>query len=81
MQSISSESTLSTGEPEASAVELLKDHFLELTPDGRYVRWLGDHPRHPRNWSGLRKTYDIALICLLDLFMYDHIKLPTSFCQ
>lgn len=69
MQSISSESTLPTGDPETSAIELLHDHFLELTPDGKYVRWLRDHPRHPRNWSSLRKTYDIALICLLDLFM------------
>ncbi|KAI3291509.1 hypothetical protein DTO002I6_5762 [Penicillium roqueforti] len=69
MQSISSESTLSTGEPKASAIELLHDHYLELTPDGKYVRWLRDHPRHPRNWSSLRKTYDIVLICLLDLFI------------
>jgi hypothetical protein len=71
MQSISSESTLPTEDPKASAIELLRDHFLELTPDGKYVRWLRDHPRHPRNWSGLRKSYDIVLICLLDLFMCD----------
>lgn len=72
MQSTSSELTLPTGrtgEPETSAIELLHDHFLALTPDGKYVRWLRDHPRHPRNWSTIRKTYDIALVCLLDLFM------------
>lgn len=74
MQSISSESTLGTSEPETSVIELLHDHFLELTPDGKYVRWLRDHPRHPRNWSSLRKTYDVALICLLDLFMYVQTK-------
>lgn len=79
MQSISSESTLSTGEPKASAIELLHDHYLELTPDGKYVRWLRDHPRHPRNWSSLRKTYDIVLICLLDLFMYDQTKSQCYF--
>ncbi|KAJ5514149.1 Major facilitator superfamily domain general substrate transporter [Penicillium fimorum] len=69
MQSISSESTLPTDEPKVSALELLHEHYLELTPDGKYVRWMRNHPRHPRNWSGLRKTYDIVLICLLDLFI------------
>ncbi|CAI7597405.1 unnamed protein product [Penicillium glandicola] len=69
MQSISSASTLTTDEPKASVIELLHEHYLELTTDGNYVRWLRDHPRHPRNWSGVRKTYDIVLICLLDLFI------------
>ncbi|KAJ5130459.1 uncharacterized protein N7515_006498 [Penicillium bovifimosum] len=68
MQPVSSESSIST-EPKASILELLHEHYLELTPDGRYVRWLRDHPRHPRNWSGLRKGYDIILICLLDLII------------
>ena len=79
MQSISSESTLSTGEPKASVIELLHDHYLELTPDGNYVRWLRHHPRHPRNWSSLRKTYDTVLICLLDLFMCDQTQSQWCF--
>lgn len=50
--------------------EHLRDHYLELTPDGKFVRWLRENPKHPRNWPSLRKTYDIGLICLLDLFVY-----------
>jgi hypothetical protein len=61
----------STDEPKPSIQGLLYQNFLELTPDGKYVRWVRDHPRHPRNWSGFRKAYDIILVCLLDLFMYD----------
>lgn len=73
MHPISPESTASTvsmGEAKASPLVLLHEHSLELTPDGKYVRWLRDHPKHPRNWSGARKTYDLILLCLLDLFMY-----------
>ncbi|KAJ5333636.1 Major facilitator superfamily domain general substrate transporter [Penicillium brevicompactum] len=71
MHSISPESTVSTlmDEPKSSALVLLQEHSLELTPDGKYVRWLRDHPKHPRNWSTPRKTYDIIVICLLDLFI------------
>lgn len=58
-------------EAKASPLVLLHEHSLELTPDGKYVRWLRDHPKHPRNWPGARKTYDMVLVCLLDLFMYD----------
>ncbi|KAJ5132529.1 hypothetical protein N7448_006687 [Penicillium atrosanguineum] len=47
--------------------EHLRDHYLELTPDTKFVRWLRDNPRHPRNWPTNRKIYDTALICLLDL--------------
>ncbi|KAJ5773952.1 hypothetical protein N7457_008848 [Penicillium paradoxum] len=69
MQPVSPESSISTDEPKAFILNLLHEHNLELTPDGKYVRWLRNHPRHPRNWSGLRKSYDIILVCLLDLFI------------
>ncbi|KAJ6083026.1 hypothetical protein N7467_007161 [Penicillium canescens] len=59
----------STDEPKPSIQGLLYQNSLELTPDGKYVRWVRDHPRHPRNWSGFRKAYDIILVCLLDLFI------------
>lgn len=51
--------------------EHLRDHYLELTPDGKFVRWLRENPKHPRNWPISRKVYDTGLVCLLDLFMYD----------
>ncbi|CAG8412288.1 unnamed protein product [Penicillium salamii] len=72
MQPISPESTVSTvsiDEAKGSPLVLLHQHSLELTPDGKYVRWLRDHPKHPRNWSTPRKAYDLTLICLLDLFI------------
>jgi hypothetical protein len=50
--------------------EHLRDHYLELTPDTKFVRWLRDNPKHPRNWPTNRKIYDTALVCLLDLVMY-----------
>ncbi|KAJ5749211.1 uncharacterized protein N7511_010907 [Penicillium nucicola] len=68
MHAISPEST-SSDEPKPSIQGFLYQHSLELTPDGKYVRWMRDHPRHPRNWSGFRKAYDIILVCLLDLFI------------
>lgn len=72
MHSVSQESTASTlvDEAKSSPLVLLQEHSLELTPDGRYVRWLRDHPKHPRNWSFPRKAYDLILICVLDLFVY-----------
>lgn len=51
--------------------EHLRDHYLELTPDTKFVRWLRENPKHPRNWPMGRKVYDIGLVCLLDLVMYD----------
>jgi hypothetical protein len=71
----------STDEPKPSIQGLLYLHCLELTPDGKYVRWVRDHPRHPRNWSGFRKAYDIILVCLLDLFMYDKYQAKGNYSQ
>jgi len=56
--------------------ERLRDHYLELTPDTKFVRWLRENPKHPRNWTMNRKIYDIGLVCLLDLVMYNR-PLPT----
>ncbi|EFE34070.1 uncharacterized protein ARB_07021 [Trichophyton benhamiae CBS 112371] len=47
---------------------LLEEHGLEYTPDGEHIRWLASNPKHPRNWSMLRKIYDSGLIIILDLF-------------
>ncbi|KAJ6166875.1 hypothetical protein N7470_002322 [Penicillium chermesinum] len=47
----------------------LQEYYLELTEDGRFVRWMRNNPKYPRNWTGLRKTYDTTVICLLDLFV------------
>ena len=52
---------------------LLEEHGLEYTPDGEHIRWLASNPKHPRNWSMLRKIYDSGLIIILDLFTYDHL--------
>ncbi|KAL4877939.1 major facilitator superfamily domain-containing protein [Aspergillus karnatakaensis] len=46
----------------------LNEHGLELTPDGKYVRWAASNKDHPRNWPGWRKVYDIGLVIFLDLF-------------
>lgn len=46
----------------------LAEQELELTPDGRYVRWASTNPRHPRNWHPLRKAYDIGVIILLEFY-------------
>lgn len=50
--------------------EGLKELELELTPDGRYVRWANTNPRHPRNWHPLRKAYDIGIIILLEFYTW-----------
>lgn len=46
----------------------LTEQELELTPDGKYVRWANTNPRHPRNWHPLRKAYDIGVIILLEFY-------------
>ncbi|KAF7596220.1 hypothetical protein BBP40_002752 [Aspergillus hancockii] len=46
----------------------LLQHGLQLTPDGRFIRWSSTNPSHPRNWSFTRKTYDLTIINLVDLF-------------
>ena len=48
---------------------LLVAHGLGLAPDGSYVRWLKENPRHPRNWSKPRKFYDLIVIHLCDFFV------------
>ncbi|KAJ5692855.1 hypothetical protein N7462_002278 [Penicillium macrosclerotiorum] len=58
-----------TDEPKESVQEYLQDHLFELTSNGKFVRWRCDNPRHPRNWSVFRKTYDVGVICALDLFI------------
>ncbi|OJJ32668.1 hypothetical protein ASPWEDRAFT_60982 [Aspergillus wentii DTO 134E9] len=47
----------------------LLQHDLEFTPDGRFVRFKPDNKTHPRNWSLTRKSYDIGMIFMLDLFV------------
>ncbi|KAI9368611.1 major facilitator superfamily domain-containing protein [Aspergillus egyptiacus] len=46
----------------------LEEQGLEFTPDGQYVRWASTNPRHPRNWTQLRKAYDIGLIIFLEFY-------------
>lgn len=58
-------------EPLFSLQTTLQENYLELTPDAKFVRWTRDHPRHPRNWSTIRKTYDTILIFFLDLIVYE----------
>ncbi|KAI2792833.1 hypothetical protein POX_b02876 [Penicillium oxalicum] len=58
-----------TEELEFSLHNYLQGHHLELTCDGKFVRWMRGNPKHPRNWPRLRKTYDTVVICLLDLFI------------
>lgn len=48
----------------------LTEKELELTPDGRYIRWACSNPQHPRNWHPLRKAYDIGIIILLEFFTW-----------
>lgn len=47
----------------------LADKGLERTGDGKNtVRWATTNPRHPRNWSPLKKVYDITIIILLEFY-------------
>ncbi|KAK0510422.1 hypothetical protein JMJ35_006854 [Cladonia borealis] len=39
---------------------------LEIGQNG-YVIWRKDNPSHPRNWTALRKGFDIGLIVIFDL--------------
>jgi hypothetical protein len=71
----------STDELKPTIQGLLYQNSLELTPDGKNVRWVRDHPKHPRNWSGIRKTYDLIIVCLLDLFMYDYFHFKGNYSQ
>lgn len=48
--------------------QVLSEHGLALTNDGRHVRWAKDNQRHPRNWSSLRKAYDFSIIFWLEVF-------------
>ncbi|KAJ5887813.1 hypothetical protein N7495_007854 [Penicillium taxi] len=48
---------------------LRNEHHLEITKDGKFVRWYRENPKHPRNWSTSRKIYDVGLVCLLDLII------------
>lgn len=45
----------------------LEKHGLEMG-DTNHVRWVKTNPRHPRNWSSWRKTYDFGLLIFLDFF-------------
>ncbi|KAJ5354508.1 hypothetical protein N7541_005552 [Penicillium brevicompactum] len=46
----------------------LRESHLELDPKTGYIRWASTNPKHPRNWSLARKTWDIGLITLLELY-------------
>lgn len=48
----------------------LDKHALELTPDGKFVRWSAKNRRHPRHWSTLKKVYNSILIVWFDFFTY-----------
>jgi hypothetical protein len=47
---------------------ILEENGLELTTDGRFIRWSASNPKHPRNWRMPRKIYDSSLIIFLDFF-------------
>ncbi|OJK04924.1 hypothetical protein ASPACDRAFT_19974 [Aspergillus aculeatus ATCC 16872] len=48
--------------------EYLLKNQLELTADGKYVRWGKYNKKQPRNWPTSRKTFDSSIIFLLDTF-------------
>ncbi|KAF2677839.1 MFS multidrug transporter [Lentithecium fluviatile CBS 122367] len=48
--------------------QLLESFSLEFTPDGGHVRWSASNHRHPRNWSTIRKSFDISIVIFLDLY-------------
>jgi hypothetical protein len=48
----------------------LDKQALELTPDGKFIRWSTKNRRHPRHWSTLKKVYNSLLIIWLDFFTY-----------
>ncbi|KAF7719750.1 MFS-type transporter [Penicillium ucsense] len=54
---------------ENSLQDYLQGHKLELTCDRKFIRWGRDNPKHPRNWSKIRKLFDTSVICALDLFV------------
>ena len=47
----------------------LLDHGLNVGSDG-LICWAQQNQHHPRNWSRLRKIYDIGIIIFLDFFTY-----------
>lgn len=47
--------------------EQLDRYGLEIDAAG-YIGWRKDSPDHPRNWSVWRKTYDISLVMLFELY-------------
>ncbi|PKY02548.1 MFS general substrate transporter [Aspergillus campestris IBT 28561] len=49
----------------------LEDQGLERTGDEKnLVRWATTNPKHPKNWSPLRKAYDVTIIILLEFYTY-----------
>ena len=47
--------------------ERLRFHGLQIVEKDR-VHWLSNNPEHPRNWTRTRKSFDVFMIVLLDLF-------------
>ncbi|KAE8152372.1 MFS general substrate transporter [Aspergillus avenaceus] len=57
--------------PRVSLDYALEAQGLELKSNEKdIVRWSATNPRHPRNWSPLRKAYDITIIILLEFYTY-----------
>jgi hypothetical protein len=50
------------------------DHILDelglRLEDDDHVKWKTDATAHPRNWSATRKSFNLGLVILLDLFTF-----------
>ena len=53
--------------PTSSALRCIDDLGLRLVEDD-FVKWKPDAAAHPRNWCLWRKSFDSALVLILDLF-------------
>jgi len=60
--------SLSTTSSTRSLEELLDRNGLGLGQDG-YVQWSMSSPDHPRNWSSMRKGFDLGLLVWLGFLM------------
>lgn len=64
--SITPASSLNQNEiPTDAFIHSIKAHGLTLN-EAQYLRWDNSNPKHPRNWTGTRKTYNSTVILLLE---------------
>jgi hypothetical protein len=54
----------------SNSVDYILDKLGLRLEDDDYVKWKIDATAYPRNWSATRKSFNLGLVILLDLFTF-----------